>query len=515
MRKQLILALTLVALDIARASADGRNAVLLQGSVSNETQGENWALLIAGSNGWGNYRHQADVAHAYQVLLRGGIKEDRIIVMMFDDVARHPMNPHPNKLFNAPGGPDVYQGLRVDYSGTAVNALNFLAVLAGNRSGIEVSSIANGRVLESGPQDHVFVYYSDHGAPGIVGMPSGPFLFADQWLSVIKSRSGVGYEHMVIYLEACESGSMFEGLLPEDISVFATTAANARESSWGTYCPGQSPSPPPELLTCLGDLYSVAWLEDADEANLSVETLKEQFQAVRLRTSQNFTYQQGSHAQRFGQLSMGTQSVAEYLGDAEQGPAAWRHAGAGAWVGAQVADAGAESSRRRRLGPQGAVPQRDADLAPLYAAVWREGPANSAKRAEAERALAAALGARAALDARVARAVGAVADGRRSAARQGAAGRKDAPSAGLGAAPAFYAPDLLYAGELPGREGRPVVDDWDCLRDMVGAWESVCGALDQYGMRHSRAFANLCNAGVRPSELGTAAALACTDADVA
>ncbi|RMZ57140.1 hypothetical protein APUTEX25_003597 [Auxenochlorella protothecoides] len=341
-------------------------------------------ILRAGGEGaW-------DEGSAYQVLLRGGIKEDRIIVMMFDDVARHPMNPHPNKLFNAPGGPDVYQGLRVDYSGTAVNALNFLAVLAGNRSGIEISSIANGRVLESGPQDHVFVYYSDHGAPGIVGMPSGPFLFADQWLSVIKSRSGVGYEHMVIYLEACESGSMFEGLLPEDISVFATTAANARESS-------------------------VAWLEDADEANLSVETLKEQFQAVRLRTSQNFTYQQGSHAQRFGQLSMGTQSVAEYLGDAEQGPAAWGHAGAGAWV-----------------------------------------------------------------------------------------------------------------GELPGREGRPVVDDWDCLRtivmsndkmhplqDMVGAWEGVCGALDQYGMRHSRAFANLCNAGVRPAELGTAAALACTDADVA
>lgn len=53
------------------------------------------------------------------------------------------------------------------------------------------------------------------------------------------------------------------------------------------------------------------------------------------------------------------------------------------------------------------------------------------------------------------------------------------------------------------------------LQDMVGAWESVCGALDQYGMRHSRAFANLCNAGVRPAELGTAAALACTDADVA
>lgn len=26
-----------------------------------------WALLLAGSAGWGNYRHQADVLHAYQV----------------------------------------------------------------------------------------------------------------------------------------------------------------------------------------------------------------------------------------------------------------------------------------------------------------------------------------------------------------------------------------------------------------------------------------------------------------
>lgn len=26
-----------------------------------------WAVLVAGSSGWGNYRHQADVYHAYQV----------------------------------------------------------------------------------------------------------------------------------------------------------------------------------------------------------------------------------------------------------------------------------------------------------------------------------------------------------------------------------------------------------------------------------------------------------------
>ena len=66
----------------------------------------------------------------------------------------------------------------------------------------------------------------------------------------------------VFYLEACESGSIFEGLLPNNINIYATTAANAMESSYATYCPGMFPSPPPQFTTCLGDLYSVSWMED-------------------------------------------------------------------------------------------------------------------------------------------------------------------------------------------------------------------------------------------------------------
>lgn len=51
--------------------------------------------------------------------------------------------------------------------------------------------------------------------------------------------------------------------------------------------------------------------------------------------------------------------------------------------------------------------------------------------------------------------------------------------------------------------GKPLVDDWECLRAMVGAWESTCGKLDQYGMKHSRLFANLCNHGVAPAHLAS------------
>jgi glycosylphosphatidylinositol transamidase (GPIT) subunit GPI8 len=49
----------------------------------------NWAVLVAGSKGWYNYRHQADVCHAYQILHKNGIPDTNIIVMMYDDIARH------------------------------------------------------------------------------------------------------------------------------------------------------------------------------------------------------------------------------------------------------------------------------------------------------------------------------------------------------------------------------------------------------------------------------------------
>ena len=39
----------------------------------------------------------------------------------------------------------------------------------------------------------------------------------------------------VMYIEACESGSMFDQTLPSDINVMALTAANGSTSSYACY----------------------------------------------------------------------------------------------------------------------------------------------------------------------------------------------------------------------------------------------------------------------------------------
>ena len=66
----------------------------------------------------------------------------------------------------------MYEGVRIDYSGPDVNAATFLAVLEGNSSAVPQGG-GSGRVLASGPYDRIFLFYSDHGSPGVLGMPSG------------------------------------------------------------------------------------------------------------------------------------------------------------------------------------------------------------------------------------------------------------------------------------------------------------------------------------------------------
>ncbi|KAF3600878.1 hypothetical protein F2Q69_00032977 [Brassica cretica] len=268
-----VLFLSLIAVSAARQNPDD-DVIKLPSQASrffrpnnddeSSSSGTRWAVLVAGSSGYWNYRHQADVCHAYQLLRKGGLKEENIVVFMYDDIADNEENPRKGIIINSPHGSDVYEGVPKDYTGDDVTVENLFAVILGDKGAVKGGS---GKVVDSGPNDHIFIFYSDHGGPGVLGMPTSPYLYADDLNDVLKKKHASGtYKSMgnlqVFYLEACESGSIFEGLLEEGLNIYATTASNAVESSWGTYCPGEEPSPPPEYETCLGDLYSVAWMED-------------------------------------------------------------------------------------------------------------------------------------------------------------------------------------------------------------------------------------------------------------
>lgn len=54
---------------------------------------------------------QADVCHAYQILRKGGLKEENIVVFMYDDIAHNILNPRPGVIINHPKGENVYTGV--------------------------------------------------------------------------------------------------------------------------------------------------------------------------------------------------------------------------------------------------------------------------------------------------------------------------------------------------------------------------------------------------------------------
>ncbi|KAH6756326.1 hypothetical protein C2S51_038912 [Perilla frutescens var. frutescens] len=390
-----------------------------------DSVGTRWAVLFAGSSGYWNYRHQADVCHAYQILKRGGLKDENIIVFMYDDIAYNAENPRPGVIINSPHGDDVYKGVPKDYVGNAVTAQNLYAVILGDKTAVKGGS---GKVVDSGPNDHIFIYYTDHGGPGIL---------------------------------ACESGSIFEGLLPEGLNIYATTASNAVESSWGTYCPGEYPSPPPEYDTCLGDLYSIAWMEDSDIHNLRTETLRQQYELVKKRTANDNGYY-GSHVMQYGDLKLNVETLFLYMGT-------------------NPANDNFTFVDDNSLWPSSnAVNQRDADLLHFWHK-FRKAAEGSDRKSEAQKQLAEAMEHRAHVDNSI-KLIGKLLFGVENSAQVMNAVRPT---------------------------GQPLVEDWNCVKSMVRTFETHCGSLSQYGMRHMRSIANICNAGVKTEQMAEASAQAC------
>ena len=76
---------------------------------------DNYAVLVAASKGWKNYRHQADVLGMYHFLKGKGYDDDHIILIMADDIAYNEKNPLQGVVRREIGGDNLYKDLQIDY----------------------------------------------------------------------------------------------------------------------------------------------------------------------------------------------------------------------------------------------------------------------------------------------------------------------------------------------------------------------------------------------------------------
>ncbi|KRX10724.1 hypothetical protein PPERSA_03782 [Pseudocohnilembus persalinus] len=277
---------------------------------------DNFAFLAAGSKGYINYRHQADVCHAYQILIKNGFKEENIIVMAYDDVANNWQNPYKGTLYNKPSRPDrpdenVYEGCNIDYWGRAVHPKNFLNILSGDGENLKYKEYSNQRVFKTNESDNIFVFFSDHGGPGLISFPPQLFvskmLFKRQLVKTLKKmKKQKKYDNLTFYMETCYSGSMFT-TLPDDIGVYALSAANATQPSLATFCPPRDNYiNGKKLNTCLGDVFSINWMENTENSDIFETTLQQQFEVVKEKTTQ-------SHVLQWGDLQFTNNTLSEFM----------------------------------------------------------------------------------------------------------------------------------------------------------------------------------------------------------
>jgi len=261
----------------------------------NELKFKTWAVLAAGSFGWDNYRHQADICHAFHALHNLGIPEDHIIVMMTDDIAYNKQNPYPGKVFNTESTTDYYAGVPHDYTGELVTADVFLKILSG-----EDMTVGSRKSLKSGPDDNVFIYYDDHGNYDALVFPDRTINSTDMQNIINTLTEKKMYKNLIIYIEACFSGSMFYKLnFPEN--VYVTTAAPVGVFSYSG-CGNEY------VDTAVCDVYSQAWINDLESVHKDDYTFSQQFDLIQKGL---VGFSQGCW---YGSEKLAGMSVAEFFG---------------------------------------------------------------------------------------------------------------------------------------------------------------------------------------------------------
>lgn len=362
----------------------------------------------------------------------------------------------------------MYNGCNKDYTGTDVNKNVLFAVLKGDYKA--VVGVGSGRVLRRNPQQKVFFAYADHGSPGVLGFPTGPPLYADELNKVVmEMKQESVFDEMVMYVESCYGGSMFQGMeIEREASVLAVTAASSFENSYATYCPLSLFGfflpwvTPAKIGSCMGDRFTVAWIEDTESHDVRKRTLAAQLKQVLDQTSASGTYRQGSHVTSYGDTShtIVHEMTANFMsGAALKARQFWN------------------SITNKKLTDYESYKQTDADLLYLQHQAYSHRHENAAAVQELEQELV-----------RRRKIDDVIFSSLQTLIQEG-----DLVS---NSSITKLAQELIPTPETP---DQPTVNNWDCLREMVAIWEEQCGQLDTYAGQYTRTFVNLCNAFVAPS----------------
>ena len=182
---------------------------------------DNYAVLVAASEGWKNYRHQADVLGMYQYLKGKGYDDDHIILIMADDIAYNERNPLQGVVRRELLGMNLYDNVQIDYKLGSLTLHDLKQILTGEPS--EAYPVT----LGSSSNDNVLFFWSGHGTQHGWEWKNTESLDASFARSMFTDMH---YRKMFAIIETCYSGAVAQGCtgIP---GLLLMTAANPYETS--------------------------------------------------------------------------------------------------------------------------------------------------------------------------------------------------------------------------------------------------------------------------------------------
>ena len=251
----------------------------------------NWAVVIATSDTWSNYRHQADALAMYQLLRRHGYDDEHIIFVSEDNLAYHPNNLHPGEIRVRPDGENLHRDVTVDYRLSDITIADLKEIMLGNAAYPE-------RLGTTG-RDNVIVFWCGHGGSTRLAWGDNTISARDV-RGIVEAMHDAGrYRKMLFVIDACYSGSIGEACSGVP-GVLVVTAANPAE-------PSKADMKDTEMGIWLSNGFTRAFQETVDER--PDITLRDLYYTLARNTV-------GSHATVYNAACYGNlfhASMAEYL----------------------------------------------------------------------------------------------------------------------------------------------------------------------------------------------------------
>lgn len=171
----------------------------------------NWAVLVCTSRFWFNYRHMANTLSLYRTVKRLGIPDERIILMLADDMACNARNKYPAQVFNNENHRlNLYgDNVEVDYRGYEVTVENFLRVLMGRHE----NAVPRSKRLLSDEGSHILLYMTGHGGDEFLKFQDSEELQSHDLADAVKQmKEKRRFKELLIMVDTCQAATLFSQL---------------------------------------------------------------------------------------------------------------------------------------------------------------------------------------------------------------------------------------------------------------------------------------------------------------